>query len=190
MTYRASVDSGGSFAVKWFRPGPSDVQVRDDILNLIRVGAPHPSFLWPLDLVESPDRAGFGYLMPLRQARFISFGEVLRRHPTLPAVIAHLGMPEYEAFLQLAERYDRVRLDTTMAFTDFVEARTPFPSPALPRLSALRSRVLLGTDFPNTPYPYAHQLAALARLGLGHDWLRAVLHDNAAALFDVPTTRG
>jgi predicted TIM-barrel fold metal-dependent hydrolase len=111
------------------------------------------------------------------------FAEVLRRHPTLPAVVAHLGMPEYEPFLSLAERYASVRLDTTMAFTDFVEERTPFPRAALPRLAALGDRVLLGTDFPNTPYPYAHQLAVLARLGLGADWLRAVLHDNGAALF-------
>src|SRR4051812_37452252 len=33
------------------------------------------------------------------------FGEVLRRHPTMTAVIAHLGMPEYDAFLGFAERY-------------------------------------------------------------------------------------
>jgi cytosine/adenosine deaminase-related metal-dependent hydrolase len=113
------------------------------------------------------------------------FAEVLARHPSLTAVIAHLGMPEYEAFLALAERYERVHLDTTMAFTDFVEQRTPFPRAQLPRLAALQDRVLLGSDFPNTPYPYSHQLAALARLGLGEAWLRAVLHDNAAALFDV-----
>ncbi len=60
------------------------------------------------------------------------------------------------------------------------------PRRALPRLAALGDRVLLGTDFPNIPYPYAHQLDALAGLGLGDDWLRAVCHDNAARLFGLP----
>jgi uncharacterized protein len=43
--------------------------------------------------------------------------------------------------------------------------------------------VLLGTDFPNIPYPYADALEALERAGLGAGWLRAVCHDNAARLF-------
>ncbi|WP_433699354.1 amidohydrolase family protein [Nocardiopsis sp. CA-288880] len=111
------------------------------------------------------------------------FSEVLSAHPRLTAVIAHAGAPEYVEFLDLAERYGRVHLDTTMVFTDFAEARAPFPSDALPRLADLGGRVLLGTDFPNIPYPYAEQLHALTRLGLGPDWLRAVLHGNAARLF-------
>jgi predicted TIM-barrel fold metal-dependent hydrolase len=108
---------------------------------------------------------------------------VLARHPRLRLVVAHMGMPEYEEFFGLAERYGQVRFDTTMAFTDFSEGFMPFPRRALPRLAALGDRVLLGSDFPNIPYPYLHQLHALERLGLGKDWLRAVCHDNAAGLF-------
>lgn len=111
---------------------------------------------------------------------------VLERHPRLRLIVAHLGMPEYEDFLDLAERYGEVRLDTTMAFTDFSERMMPFPRRALPRLAALGDRVLLGSDFPNIPYPYVHQLDALERLGLGEAWLRAVCHDNAARLFGLP----
>jgi hypothetical protein len=110
---------------------------------------------------------------------------VLARHPRLTALIAHMGAPEYEDFLALAEKYDRVGLDTTMAFTDFFEETAPFPTNLRGRLAdlGLAGKVLLGSDFPNIPYPYAHQLAALARLGLGDDWLRAVCWGNAAALF-------
>ena len=43
--------------------------------------------------------------------------------------------------------------------------------------------MLLGTDFPTIPYPYAHQLEGLARLDLGDDWLRAVCWDNGVGLF-------
>jgi predicted TIM-barrel fold metal-dependent hydrolase len=109
-------------------------------------------------------------------------GEVLARHPRLTAVVAHMGMPEYAAFLELARRHPRVHLDTTMAFTDFTERLAPFPPALLPALVELQDRIVLGSDFPNTPYPYAHQLQALARLGLGETWLRAVLHDNGARL--------
>jgi predicted TIM-barrel fold metal-dependent hydrolase len=110
---------------------------------------------------------------------------LLERHPGLQLVIAHLGMPEYRDFLDLAERYDGVRLDTTMFATDFTERLMPFDRAELPRLGALGGKVLLGSDFPSIPYAYAHQLAALARLGLGEDWLRAVLWENGARLFGV-----
>jgi predicted TIM-barrel fold metal-dependent hydrolase len=114
--------------------------------------------------------------------------EVLARHPRLTAVVAHAGLPEYAEFLDLTDRFPRVHLDTTMAFTDYVERTAPYPVGLLPRLRdlGLAGRVLLGSDFPNIPYPYAHQLAALARLDLGDDWLRAVCWHNAAALLDLP----
>jgi predicted TIM-barrel fold metal-dependent hydrolase len=108
---------------------------------------------------------------------------LLERYPRLQLVIAHLGMPEYRDFLDLAERYERVHLDTTMFATDFTEQLMPFDPTDLPRLAALREKVLLGTDFPSIPYPYAHQLAALHRLGLGEEWLRAVLWGNGARMF-------
>jgi uncharacterized protein len=113
-------------------------------------------------------------------------GRLLARHPRLRLVVAHMGMPEYADFLDLAERYGEVRLDTTMAFTDFSERFAPFPEREKGRLLELTDRILLGTDFPNIPYPYAHQLQVLERLGLGDGWLRAVCHDNGARLFHLP----
>ncbi|MFI9210657.1 amidohydrolase family protein [Streptomyces sp. NPDC053253] len=112
-------------------------------------------------------------------------GRLLDRHPRLRVIVAHMGMPEYSDFLTLAERFEGVRLDTTMAFTDFSERLAPFPPAELGRLADLGDRILLGSDFPNIPYPYAHQLHALERLGLGDDWLRRVLYENGAALFHV-----
>ncbi|MEV6720790.1 amidohydrolase family protein [Streptomyces xanthochromogenes] len=116
-------------------------------------------------------------------------GRVLARHPRLRLVVAHMGMPEYADFLGLAETYGEVMLDTTMAFTDFSERSAPFPAGELGRLRDLGDRVLFGSDFPNIPYPYLHQLEALERLGLGDEWLRAVCHDNAARLFGLPVRR-
>jgi predicted TIM-barrel fold metal-dependent hydrolase len=110
---------------------------------------------------------------------------LLQRHPGLRLIVAHLGMPEYREFLDLAERYEGVHLDTTMFATDFTERLMPFDPADRPRLAALRDKVLLGSDFPSIPYPYAHQLAALHRLDLGEDWLRAVLWRNGARLFTI-----
>jgi uncharacterized protein len=107
---------------------------------------------------------------------------VLARHPRLAAIIAHLGAPEFAEFLELAETHERVRLDTTMMFTDFF---FPFPAELLPRLVDLGDKVLLGSDFPTIPYPYVHQLESLARLDLGDDWLRAVCWGNAARIFGI-----
>ncbi|WP_082119793.1 amidohydrolase family protein [Saccharothrix sp. ST-888] len=117
-------------------------------------------------------------------------GAVLARHPRLRLVVAHLGLPEYGEFLDLAERYGNVHLDTTMAFTGFSEEMAPFPKDELPRLAALGDRILLGTDFPNIPYPYAEALRALAGLELGEEWLRAVCYRNAAALFGIRWSTG
>ena len=110
------------------------------------------------------------------------FGEVLRRHPTLCAVIAHMGMPEYDAFLDFAEAYDNVHVDTTMCFVDTFGNQQTLGEQLAPRLAQLRDKVILGADFPNIPHDYAHQLEVLERLDLGDDWLRAVCWHNPARL--------
>lgn len=109
---------------------------------------------------------------------------LLASHPRLRLVVAHLGMPEYTEFLDLCERYDEVRLDTTMAFTPFIEETMPFPPAEYTRLRGLGDRILFGSDFPNIPHGYVDAIRAVTRLdGVDDDWLRGVLHDNAAALF-------
>lgn len=110
-----------------------------------------------------------------------SVGRVLERHPRLRLIIAHLGTPEVEEFLDLADRYDALRLDLTMAFTGWFGEELPSRLPS--RLAGLQKRLLFGSDFPNLPYPYAHQVGSLVRLEPGDDWLRDVLWNNGAALF-------
>ncbi|MFD3459008.1 amidohydrolase family protein [Nocardia fluminea] len=111
--------------------------------------------------------------------------ELLRRFPTLRLIIAHMGTPEYSEFLDLAEQYPQLYLDTTMVWTDFSEGGAPFPPPERDRLRRFADRILFGSDFPNIPYPYAEAVAALERLDLGPEWLRKVCHDNAARLFEL-----
>ncbi|HEY6933001.1 MAG TPA: amidohydrolase family protein [Marmoricola sp.] len=112
---------------------------------------------------------------------------VLERFPALVVVVAHMGAPEYAQFVALAERYEHTMLDTTMVFTDFFEDGDPFPRDLVPRLADLQDKVLLGSDFPTIPYPYAHQLEGLERLALGDDWLRAVCWHNGCRVFGTPS---
>ncbi|MFP5023244.1 amidohydrolase family protein [Pseudonocardia phyllosphaerae] len=118
------------------------------------------------------------------------FAEVLEAHPGLPIVLAHAGMPDYRGALELAERYPNVVLDTTMVGTPFTQRMAPLPGDWPARLAELPGRVVLGTDFPNIPYPYAEQLAAIhdwaaADPRLGRGFLRSVLYDAPAELLGV-----
>jgi hypothetical protein len=110
--------------------------------------------------------------------------DLLRAHPRLALLIAHLGAPEYAEFLALAEAHEGVRLDTTMVFTPFFDGLgAAYPTELVPRLRDLQPKVLLGSDVPHIPYAYGEQLAGLARLGLGDDWLRDVCWRNGVGLF-------
>ncbi|WP_033442045.1 amidohydrolase family protein [Saccharothrix sp. NRRL B-16314] len=118
------------------------------------------------------------------------FEDVLRRHPSLVAVLAHAGMPDYVGALDLVGRYDGVHLDTTMVGVPFTEARAALPRDWAARLVDVGDRVILGSDFPNIPYDYSVQLDAIegwaaADDRLGEPFLRAVLHDNGARLLGI-----
>jgi uncharacterized protein len=111
---------------------------------------------------------------------------LLARHPDLQLIVAHLGMPDGDGFLQLAEEVPTLRLDTSMALAD-PPYGPPIPAPLLARLAAIHDRVLFGSDFPTIPHRYAAQVRGLALLGLDAEGLRRVLHDNAAELLGLPT---
>lgn len=110
---------------------------------------------------------------------------VLDRHAGVPLIVAHLGSPEEREFVRLAQAHPHVGLDLTMVDTDFMSDIHRLDRTVLPvvRELGLEGRVFFGTDFPNIPYSYDHQLDVIRRWDLGDDWLRAVLWDNAVHLF-------
>ncbi|OLZ44459.1 amidohydrolase family protein [Amycolatopsis keratiniphila] len=117
------------------------------------------------------------------------FEEILIRHPSLTLVLAHAGMPEIDFAFELARKYPRVYLDTTMVGVEFTLRGNPLPPDWQDLLAEFPDRVVLGTDFPNIPYSYATQLQAIAGWAaddrLGEPFLRAVLHDTPAKLLSV-----
>jgi predicted TIM-barrel fold metal-dependent hydrolase len=115
------------------------------------------------------------------------FEQVLREHPHLVAVLAHAGMPDFEGALDLAARYPGVHLDTTMVGTAFTQRLAPLPRDWSGRLVDVADRVALGSDFPNIPYAYGEQVAAIESWAaaddrLGETFLQAVLHDTPSRL--------
>lgn len=115
------------------------------------------------------------------------FAEVLAAHPRLRAVLAHAGLPDFAAALDLLDRFPRCHLDTTMVGTPFTEAFAPLPRDWPARLVGVADRVVFGSDFPNIPYAYAEQVRAVAGWAaaderLGAPFLRSVLHDAPARL--------
>jgi predicted TIM-barrel fold metal-dependent hydrolase len=107
---------------------------------------------------------------------------LLARFPRLRLVIAHLGTPDQDAFVELAEAQPGVWLDTAMVFTD-PPYLGPSPLHLVGRIGALREQVVFGSDFPTIPHLVAAQVTGLAALGLGDDWMRDVLWHNGVRLF-------
>jgi len=68
-------------ALKWFYPHylGQDRLLEQRLSDAIQAGPPSDRFLWPQELVRSPDVAGFGYLMPLRADRFSGIVDLVMR---------------------------------------------------------------------------------------------------------------
>jgi predicted TIM-barrel fold metal-dependent hydrolase len=105
---------------------------------------------------------------------------VLKEYPDLNVCVPHLGADEFSEFRDLLEKYDNLWLDTTMVLCDYL------PGIDVPPLDTFRQdRVMFGTDFPNIPFAWDRELKTLAGFDLPDDFLEAVLHKNARALFSI-----
>jgi serine/threonine protein kinase len=99
--YKVSVD-GASRALKWYYQQTSTPEQLETLAALVQAGAPDNRFLWPEDLLRDESKTTFGYLMPLRPARFKSISDILTRSvsSTLRSLVTSCAnLPD--AFLQL-----------------------------------------------------------------------------------------
>ena len=73
------VESGGSFhALKWYFPQNALPQEEKILERLIEIWEPDDSFLWPNDLIHAADGKTFGYIMPLRPAKYKGLVDLLK----------------------------------------------------------------------------------------------------------------
>lgn len=93
---------GRPLALKWLRTSPFEHEQRGAIARLAARPRPHPSFAWPIDVVESDELSGFGYVMPLLDPRFTSLAGVLNevRQPSF-RILVGIGRHLVDAFAAL-----------------------------------------------------------------------------------------
>ncbi len=93
---------GRDYALKWYFLHYATDDQRLRIEKLIQKGPPNDRFLWPLDLADTPEVPGFGYIMPLREPRFRGMAELMSREvdPTFLA-LTHVAIELADSFLRL-----------------------------------------------------------------------------------------
>lgn len=99
--YQVNVN-GKSMALKWYFPHivEQDPRQRERLENAIQMGAPNDRFLWPVDLAVTPEQpSSYGYIMALREPRFKSLNDLVKRRiePSFRALVT--------AAFELADSY-------------------------------------------------------------------------------------
>lgn len=102
--YRANL-GGESAALIWYFPNQATQEQREAIEALVKIGPPNEQFLWPMELTSAVGVPGFGYVMPLRDARYKGIVDMMKRRiePTFRA-LATAGMGFCECILHLHSR--------------------------------------------------------------------------------------
>lgn len=78
--YRVEYNGDKEYALKWYFPQNATNEQIEILKVLVKIGPPDHRFLWPLDIVQHPEKPElFGYVMPFRQARFKNATGMLSR---------------------------------------------------------------------------------------------------------------
>lgn len=99
--YQATLD-GKPVALKWYYPASATPEQQKALETLVRMGPPSDRFLWPSELASATSTPGFGYVMPLRDRRFRSIVDLMKRRiePSFRA-LATAGLELSHSYLQL-----------------------------------------------------------------------------------------
>jgi len=99
--YQAQRD-GKPVALKWYYPSSATPDQLKALETLIKIGAPSDRFLWPTELATASATSGFGYVMPLRDRRYRSIVDLMKRRiePSFRA-LATAGLELSHSYLQL-----------------------------------------------------------------------------------------
>ena len=99
--YNACLGSSG-LAIKWYFSEQATAEQKAALDRLVSNGSPNEKFLWPIELVHIDGQPGFGYVMPLREPKFIGIIDLMKRRadPTFHA-LATAGMELADGYLHL-----------------------------------------------------------------------------------------
>jgi uncharacterized protein len=155
------------------------MKVAPDDPRLDAVWRASARFRKPVVIHCGPEPALHGYGI---DPRSVSGADRLRRalvrHPDAVVIVPHLGFDHTAQFEEMLGVFPNLHLDTTMVIGGFFPRR---PDPEILRRHP--DRILYGTDFPNIPYPWDHELRALRALRLPPGDEAKILSGNALALF-------
>lgn len=105
--YRTEIN-GHPMAVKWYSPSNSpafDEKMRTSLTRLVDDGRPaSAAFIWPIDMVSSPGRDGYGYVMPLVESRFVTCFQLISDAESASPhfdVMIKIGLNLVDAFASL-----------------------------------------------------------------------------------------
>lgn len=105
---------------------------------------------------------------------------VLRRHPRLAMVVPHMGADEFEAYGRLLGQYENLCLDTTMTFYEGLGDAAPFDL-----LEKFPDRIMYGSDFPNIPHDWDHELTRLLKRVTDPARRRSLFSSTARRMFSI-----
>ena len=101
--YRVNFD-GSKMALKWYFPQwiEQDPRQKERLQKAIEFASPNDRFLWPVDLASAQDIPAFGYIMQLRESRFKSLVDLMRRRiePTFRTLVT-AGFELADSYFQL-----------------------------------------------------------------------------------------
>lgn len=109
------------------------------------------------------------------------FKKLMKRHPKLKVIVAHMGATEIFEYAKLLLEYENLALDTTMVFVDFF-ATGRDAEKAIPLLDTLQDQIYFGSDFPNIPYNLSHPILNLLNLPISDHAKRKILYENGKRL--------
>jgi eukaryotic-like serine/threonine-protein kinase len=89
-------------ALKWYYPHSATPKQRQALEVLVKGVAPNDRFLWPLELICIPKVKEYGYLMALREPRYVGIVDLMmRRAQTSFRCLATAGFQLADCYFQL-----------------------------------------------------------------------------------------
>jgi len=171
----------------------------DDLPGLVREGAalglagvklhhhvqlvrPDDARLYPL--YEEVIRQGLFVLMHAGRGPFSNkfvgfetFRKVPELYPELKVVIAHLGAPEADEFIDAALHYENIYLDTSYTFIRTPEMALEAPVRLFKKAA---HKIFFASDFPGICHRYDDSVKVIEEIGLNDEALKGVMYGNAS----------
>lgn len=77
FVYEVRLANGEALALKWYRPECASVEQFNEMQRLVESGSPHERFLWPISMARVEGEPSFGYVMRLRDDRYLELSFLL-----------------------------------------------------------------------------------------------------------------